>query len=441
MNKKGFTLVEILVALAIFAMISGAIFSLLSLSWQLTRKDKERNGALAIATEKIEVIKNLPYDNVGTVGGVPSGDVEPIEEESLNSIAYTINTDIYYIDDDYDGTIDTGDTLNTDYKQVKIEVTWPTIGEGQPIELITNIAPQDLEEDSEEDTGTLYLEVYDSTPAPVSEAEVTIINDEVTPAISISAETNEQGIYILPGTPIATQSYQVSVTKAGYSTSQTYSLDLVNNPNPDPAHLSVGVDEVTNKYFTIDLLSDLTITAKTYDTEAAVAGFPFDLSGATTIGTDGTGGSIYKYDETLTTDGAGQVALSDLEPDDYNITFDGTTTGYDLAGYDQSLPLVLSPDTVGTLTIYLAPHTDQSLLVSVLNEFGTALEGATVRLYKTDLTYDQTLTSNVRGQSFFSGLEATSYNLDISKAGYQTNLLEVNINGQTNQTIPLLLSV
>jgi len=440
-KTKGFSLVEIVVALGLFSIVSGALIMLLNVGLKLTRDDKARNGALAVATEKMEVIKNLPYNDVGTVGGVPAGDLAAIETVTLNNINYSVYTNIYYIDDAYDGLITTTDLLNTDYKKVKIKVTWNTANSSAPVVLVTNIVPQGLEEDSSDETGTLWLEVYDSTPAPVVNANISIVNNYSTPLISMPTETtDENGQFILPGAPISTQNYEIIVTKDGYSTAQTYSEDVVTNPHPDPAHLSVGVDSITTKSFFIDLLSTLNITAKTYDTDAVVPNFTFTLIGNKIIGTDSEGAAIYKYSQEQTTDANGLVSLADFEPDTYNITIDNVTTGYDFAGSNPYLPMVLAPNNTTNLVIYLAPHTNYTLLVTVQNPDGTILADASVHLYKTDLTYDQTLTSNAYGQVFFTPLETTIYNLAISKVGYQNYLTEINVTKQEQQTISLATS-
>jgi len=76
----------------------------------------------------------------------------------------------------------------------------------------------------------------------------------------------------------------------------------------------------------------------------------------------------------------------------------------------------------------------------VKNPDGTYLAGASVQLYKTDLTYDTTLTTTAYGQAFFTPLDASTYNLVVSKAGFTNYSGEINVNGQTKQTISLATS-
>ena len=78
-NKKGSTLIEIIVALTVFSLISGSLALLLNLGLKISTDDKARNIALSVAQQKMELIKNLPYDDIGLIGGVPAGDISASE--------------------------------------------------------------------------------------------------------------------------------------------------------------------------------------------------------------------------------------------------------------------------------------------------------------------------------------------------------------------------
>lgn len=432
-KNSGFSLIELVVALGLFSMVSGSLILLLNLSLKITTEDKARTGAMTVAEEKIEIIKNLPYEDIGTVSGVPSGGLPASETVTLNKIAYTVSTNIQYIDDAYDGLITSGDLLNIDYKKVKITATWPSnTTTNNSLSLATNIAPRNLEQESSGDTGTLWIDVFDTAPAAISGASVHIVNNATTPMIDIEATTDSEGKYLLPGAPVATQSYEITVTKTGYSTSQTYSVDPESNPNPSPAHLSVGAESITTKSFFIDRTSTLNIATSQPD-------FPFTLQGEKTIGTDGEGQPVYKYNQLLTTDGSGQLILNSLEPDTYHFLFDPVATGYDLSGSDPLLPIIVPADATVDLTVSLIAHSDHTLLITITGPDGLGLADASVHLYKTDLSIDLTQATNSVGQTFFTPLALDDFNLNITKEGYQPYSTQININGQTQQTISLAI--
>lgn len=436
-KKNGFSLVEIIIALGLFSIMSGALLLLLNMGLKIIRDDKNRSGASAIALEKIEIIKNLPYNDVGIIGGIPAGSIPATETTTLNGIIYTITTNINYVDDPYDGLITSGDLLNTDYKKVKVKASWQNSDTTPFISYVTNIVPKDLEQAASGDTGTLWLEIYDSTPSPLENADISIINYDSTPPISMVVQSDVNGQFILPGAPIGTQNYQITATKANYSISQTYTEDVIINPHPDPAHLSIGKDSITTKSFFIDILSNLNITVKTYDTDMPIPDFFFTLSGNKTIGTNSEGEPIQKYQHNFTSDSSGQVILANIEPDTFNINFDNETTGFDLAGSSLNLPLILAPDSTDDLTIYLAPHSENTLLLTVSDADGSALADANIHLYNTVLPYDQTFITNANGQYFITPINSANYFLEISKSGFENYLSEINVSGQTQQTISL----
>lgn len=56
-----------------------------------------------LATERIEEVRNLPYDSVGVVSGNPPGTLLGTETVARSSINYTVNTTVDYVDDPLPG--------------------------------------------------------------------------------------------------------------------------------------------------------------------------------------------------------------------------------------------------------------------------------------------------------------------------------------------------
>ncbi|HPV70851.1 MAG TPA: type II secretion system protein [Candidatus Magasanikbacteria bacterium] len=72
-KQKGFTLIEILVSVAILALVLAGVYTVIMYVFKLSYVSRVRVLETQIANEYIEVIRNLPYDDVGTIGGVPAG--------------------------------------------------------------------------------------------------------------------------------------------------------------------------------------------------------------------------------------------------------------------------------------------------------------------------------------------------------------------------------
>lgn len=73
-NKQGFTLVEILVSLAIFTFGGFALVSVLMQSMQTTHRSARTTEAAALASQKIESFRNMPLGKILVSENVRSPD-------------------------------------------------------------------------------------------------------------------------------------------------------------------------------------------------------------------------------------------------------------------------------------------------------------------------------------------------------------------------------
>jgi len=254
--KKGFTLIEALIAVFLIVIIFVGIVGAFVASMKILVQSKARATALSLANQRIEEIRNLPYDDVGTVGGIPQGEIPQTETRTLNGIEFTIKTTIIYIDDPFDG-VAPDDPIPSDYKRVKVKVSWPTMIGGE-VTLISDISPKGIE--TTEGGGTLLITVLNASGEPVGQAEVRVKNDQVSPSIDATYLTDDYGNLLLPGAPASTETYQVWVEKSGYSSQRTYSRTEI--ANPLKPHLSVYEGQLTEASFAIDLLGSLSIETR-----------------------------------------------------------------------------------------------------------------------------------------------------------------------------------
>src|SRR3989338_6915849 len=120
--KSGQVLLSILISIAVFAILTRAIFTLVASSFDLINFNRARITARHLAQEKIELVRNLAYSNVGTLEGIPPGILLQEENVLRNGLNFVVKTSITYIDDDFDLTAP-DDTDPEDYKRVRIEVS------------------------------------------------------------------------------------------------------------------------------------------------------------------------------------------------------------------------------------------------------------------------------------------------------------------------------
>jgi len=214
--QKGQTFIGFLISVAILTILSSALFTLVLTSYEMITFTRARVTARHLGQQYLENIRNLAYEDIGTQGGIPTGQLPQTVNLVRNGLNYRVKTDIVYVDDPFDGSVP-ADFLPTDYKRIRVDVSWEGLAESDinPVTLITDIAPKGLE--SAEGGGTLSVLVFNANAEPVGQAVVTIIANEVTPQINLSLLTNDSGRLFLPGAPACDACYQITATKDGYS--------------------------------------------------------------------------------------------------------------------------------------------------------------------------------------------------------------------------------
>ena len=166
-QQDGFTLVETLVGVFIFLVISLGIYQGFWSAGELVNLSKVKTEAALLATERFELIHNLPYASVGLVGGIPAGILARSEVFVRSGVSFYATTTIRNIDDPFDGQI--GETPNdlspADYKQVALTIDCAGCGLAMPLVFTTTVAPANLETTSS--NGALFVNVIDSNGQPV----------------------------------------------------------------------------------------------------------------------------------------------------------------------------------------------------------------------------------------------------------------------------------
>jgi prepilin-type N-terminal cleavage/methylation domain-containing protein len=348
-KQRGFTFVETLVGLAILVVVIFGLYGTFQLGLQVVGQSRARAAALALANQRIEMIRNLSYQDVGTEGGIPAGSIPQSETVIRNNIEYTLETSIVYIDDPFDG-LAPDDTLPTDYKRARVKVTWSgKLAPKTPVVLITDIAPKGIE--TEAGGGTIAIKVFDASAAPVVGALVHIENNQVEPPINADYETDTEGSLILPGAPTSTEAYMVTVTKTGYSSERTYATNEIVNgvalASPNKPHLTVLEGQLTEASFDIDQISTKSVDTvepagedawqDSFDDQSKIA----ELSGLTVSG--------------------GEVKLSYTQ----GVEFTGGTTDGDLCSFPgidgdcgQSFTMGDETREISQIELYLKKATD-----------------------------------------------------------------------------------
>ena len=160
-SQRGFTMIEAAFVLFLFSVITLTFAQLFSLGTKRIMDVRRKLGATTLADERMEIIRSLPYDSIGTKNpngsggwsyGIPRGDILETETIDKPGAVYSVHTMVQYVDDPFDGTASgTGsnhDAIPTDYKQARIEVTWPGAENGQSVIVWGTFSPNGVEQPS-----------------------------------------------------------------------------------------------------------------------------------------------------------------------------------------------------------------------------------------------------------------------------------------------------
>ena len=74
--NKGFTLIETLVGSIIFLIIALSAYNAFGVLMNIVAASRAKLAATSVANEKFEIIRNLPYSDVGIIAGIPAGKIQ-----------------------------------------------------------------------------------------------------------------------------------------------------------------------------------------------------------------------------------------------------------------------------------------------------------------------------------------------------------------------------
>ncbi len=425
-SQRGTTLIETLVAAAVFVVFSVALYQLYAKLSEVATRIRVKTIATQIASEKMEFIRNLQYTDVGTINGIPSGIVAQTATVVRNGITFLVTTTIRNIDYPADGTL--GGTPNdlspADNKLVSIEVACTSCITPVTAEYTSGVAPKGLE--TENGNGALIIKAIDANGAPVPAATVTIQNTALNPQVNITDTTDTNGVLTIVDAPPSTEQYKITVTKSGYSVDRTYTPGDTGNPNPVKPHLTVAANTVTQSTFAIDTTATVTLALRTTQC-TVISGVSGSFVGTKLIGTSP---DVRKTTIPFSVTGS-TLTLSGIEWDTYSPVINGTT--YDIVGTNPIAPLSISPGAAPQVTLTLDDEAPNRLVVAVVDASGLPVAGATVALSGPASRSGQTSVGSLTqtdwsgggGQSLFTDetkFASSDGNIDYSTVGAITLL-------------------
>jgi len=281
-SDGGFSLVEVMTALIVFALVSAGALTLVLRAAGTIRGNQDRVIAAAIAASELDRLREL-----GT-SDVELGRTERIE--STESGDFTVTTDATWVPLGVEADpCDVGDgvDVNQSYLRIHVEVA----GGDTDVPQTTDTLLYPDERAQWPGVGTMTIQVADSAGNRVSGVAVTGTNGA---GSSFSQTTGAEGCVFIPDL-LAGTNWEVAVSKAGYRTEASGGETVS----------GVSVDALANSdlSFTIEQPGSFTVTAGSED---------FPLPAGTTF--------TYQRDATTIPAEEGTTfpaVVADLWPDQY----------------------------------------------------------------------------------------------------------------------------
>ncbi|MGH2661711.1 MAG: type IV pilus modification PilV family protein [Actinomycetota bacterium] len=177
-GQAGFTVVEVMIALAVFAVVIGAVATTLSTALNITRNNRHRSTAAHLASQEMDVVRSTDFTTL------PLGLVQ--SNVSVDGIDYTVRRESAWVIQG--GTTDPctspGGSVPA-YMRITVGVTWPNMSGTLPVQSQTVVSPPVGAFSST--SGHIGVKVFDRDAAPAAGHVVRITG----PVLSSQATTTD----------------------------------------------------------------------------------------------------------------------------------------------------------------------------------------------------------------------------------------------------------
>lgn len=201
-DDGGFTLVEAVVAMAVFAVVASVTLGLIVATGRVAGGNIRRTAAANLAMRQIEAVRST------SALSIPDG--LQTSTRTVGGTLYTIKQNANYLASGATTSVCASSGSSLAYKLVSVTVTWPNMGAIKPIRADTlkavGVGTDGLDQTN---LGTIALLVAGSTGTPQSGVTVTLEPGTVTRV------TGDDGCAVFAGQAVG--SYTATASMAGYA--------------------------------------------------------------------------------------------------------------------------------------------------------------------------------------------------------------------------------
>jgi type II secretory pathway pseudopilin PulG len=423
-SEAGITMVEMLIATAVFAVIAAPLATVLTSSINSHRDSRQKTLAQQIALDEIEKIREMDYEDVGVEGGNPPGELKPSDSiqdlyPTIVGLRGTITRAVAYVDD----PTPTSYATQANYKQVTISIFRASDSKLLTRE-VTNIAPPERAPFGGINNAIINVNVVDyGDNTPVSGALVNLTGGPA--GFSARSDTTDSAglVTFAALTPNGTSDYyDIAVSKSGYVT-------LKDDLSPAAvAHTQVAPSQTFNTAIRVYRPATINVILHNFD------GSSYTGTGTVTVSSS-RGSETFDYEGSPLeiTSVNGEQVVPSLQ---YTVSAQ-TTAGIPSPAVTQYVPDDYPNDLSTDFTVTFPQI---GTIVTTVTWGGNPVSGATVSLTGGPQSLSVTGTTDSSGQVTFLNVPVgAGYNVSATHSGQSAGPAEATVDPGETTSVSLAL--
>jgi len=441
-QESGFTLMEAVIAMTLFALIAAGMLSVLTAGVSAQRLSRQRTIAEQAANAQVEYIRTLAYSSVGNPGANPSGTIPKTQTvaavlgATYPGLTGTVTTTVTWNNNPND-KVATAYRNAAFYKKVTITVTRSSDGK-QLSQVVTYVANTNGATGvNEAEIDLQVLDIGNNTPISGQ-----VVNLTSGPSSPLSDTTDSGGNIVFPALTANPTSGPTAYYNLGLTPPTGYTLlkddDIAQTPGSSNAHVQLAPSQTFSSTLRVYQGSTITVALQDQSTGTAYTGNATVTLATTLRGTATTQNLSYTGAAVSTSTFAGEPIIPSPSP----VISGGYTASvsngfYATAVAKTTVPNAYPSDLTSTFTLTGYPT---GALTATVTWGGLPVSGATVTLTGGPISTNQTATTNASGIATFTNLPAGSgYNISATSAGQTSSTASATVVAGASTNVPIAM--
>jgi prepilin-type N-terminal cleavage/methylation domain-containing protein len=259
-GDDGFTLIEVVVAMSLFAVAASLTLGLVVQTTGVVRNNIRRTTAAGIGQSAIEAVRTT----AATV--IPDG--TSTSYSTVGNVQYTVTQTAKFVSSSSSASICDGGGTSLAYKLVTVKVSWPNMGSVNPIRLDTlkAVTIGTKTGDLDSTLGSLAIFVSSANGGAVANVPVTITAG----GVPQTKTSSDDGCVVFPA--ITAGTYTASASQSGYA-------GIANTQASSIGSLGVTAGQLTRGTLYYDAVANLDVGFDSPATAVVPAGLPLRVGG------------------------------------------------------------------------------------------------------------------------------------------------------------------